>query len=177
MSDFPSIEPGITDPPEPLCQGSGPFRPNVAALILRRGENGLEILLGERRDTPGCWQWPQGGMDPGETVEDCLQREVREEIGVEKLNVLYQFPFRLRYRFPQRLFQRFNPNLGQEQVYFVASLPANETPDLDKAEDKEFRQLRWQPVKEADSAAIWFKQPVYRKALEHLWTVMDELTI
>ncbi|MEM6912029.1 MAG: NUDIX domain-containing protein [Verrucomicrobiota bacterium] len=57
-----------------------PLRPN-AAMILERGDG--RILLGERADRRGQWQFPQGGVDPGETTEQALRREAWEEIGLK----------------------------------------------------------------------------------------------
>lgn len=170
---YPCLEPPVKEPREPLCTGSGPFRLNVAALILRaargveNGGEGTEILLGERLDTPGCWQWPQGGLDPGEEPEGGLLREVREETGIEGLDILYRFPFLLRYRFPARFFDRFRPNIGQEQLYFIARLSAGEAPDLTRAETPEFRQLQWRPVATVSRDAVWFKRPVYHEVYRH----------
>ncbi len=160
-------EPQILSPQEALCQGDGPFRHNAAALILRRG--GREILLGERFDTPGCWQWPQGGLKKKEKPEDGLRRELREEIGVTRLQILYCFPFRLRYRFPRRLSAKFAPRIGQEQRYFLLHLL--QEPDLDKGDD-EFRELRWFPTESAADGATWFKRGVYEAALAHLFMIL-----
>src|SRR5258708_28575395 len=55
------------------------FRPNVAAIVRR--SNG-RILVGERSDRPGCWQFPQGGIKNSETPEQALQRELQEEISL-----------------------------------------------------------------------------------------------
>ena len=49
------------------------YRPNVAAII-RRPDG--RVLLGERSDFPGSWQFPQGGIDPGEAPEQAVRREV-----------------------------------------------------------------------------------------------------
>jgi 8-oxo-dGTP diphosphatase len=54
------------------------FRVAVSALIIEAGK----VLLGHRRDI-GWWNLPGGGMELGETVEEALQREVREETGLE----------------------------------------------------------------------------------------------
>ncbi|HEU0028542.1 MAG TPA: NUDIX domain-containing protein [Ktedonobacterales bacterium] len=53
------------------------FRVGLFAVI----ERGGEYLLARRRDI-GLWNLPGGGLEPGETVEEGLAREVGEEIGV-----------------------------------------------------------------------------------------------
>src|SRR5260370_6974305 len=55
------------------------YRPNVAAII-RRPDN--KILVGERSDRPGSWQFPQGGIKTRETPEEALERELFEEVGL-----------------------------------------------------------------------------------------------
>ena len=40
------------------------------------------ILVAERSNIRGAWQFPQGGVDPGEGLEEALFREIEEEIGV-----------------------------------------------------------------------------------------------
>jgi len=54
----------------------------AAALIFRNGK----ILITQRRaDTHlgGLWEFPGGKREPGETFEQCLVREIREELGIE----------------------------------------------------------------------------------------------
>ena len=162
-------------PQEPLREGDGPFRPNVAGLILREQDGQVQILLGERHDTPGAWQWPQGGLDDGESPENGLMRELKEEIGVTRPKILYRFPHSLRYRFPQKMTKRFKKWIGQEQIYFVLALDPHDLPDLAKAAEEEFRELRWHPLEAALDSAVWFKAPVYRAALEHVREILPNL--
>lgn len=67
------------------------FRIGVFALIFHEGH----ILLGHRRDVD-WWNLPGGGMEVGETVDEALRREVREETGldveVEQLVGVYSKP-------------------------------------------------------------------------------------
>ncbi len=59
------------------------FRANVG-IVLTRGSG--EVFLGGRVGGRG-WQFPQGGVNRGERVEDALFRELKEEIGLERQDV------------------------------------------------------------------------------------------
>lgn len=44
------------------------------------------ILIAQRKDTSmlgGLWEFPGGTREPDETLEDCIARELREELGIE----------------------------------------------------------------------------------------------
>ncbi|MCS7008357.1 MAG: NUDIX domain-containing protein [Chthoniobacterales bacterium] len=149
------------------------YRPNVA-LILEREVSflGTEVLIGERSDMPGTWQFPQGGAKPGESLLDALAREVEEEIGLkpDAYFILKQLgPYR--YDFPQgKIKEGFG---GQEQTYFLARL---KEPNLFQLEgeihSEEFLRLRW--VKPKDFELSWvapFKREVYRQLFSDLWQI------
>ena len=55
------------------------YRSNVAG-ILRNAQG--RILVCERAQVEGAWQFPQGGVDEGESLDEALRRELWEEIGV-----------------------------------------------------------------------------------------------
>jgi 8-oxo-dGTP diphosphatase len=58
---------------------SATFRIGVFALIF---DDAGRVLLARRRDID-WWNLPGGGMEAGETVDEAIRREVREETGLE----------------------------------------------------------------------------------------------
>ena len=93
------------------------YRPNVAA-ILRKPKSG-QILVCQRRDHSGCWQFPQGGVDGQEDLIAALYREVEEEIGIlpEKYTI-HSCRTGYRYKFPNGHLKK-GLFAGQEQTYFL----------------------------------------------------------
>lgn len=60
--------------------------PAMMALVVK----GREILLGRSAHfPPGMYSALAGFVEPGESAEECLMREVREEVGVEVANLRY----------------------------------------------------------------------------------------
>lgn len=56
---------------------------HVGAAVIIRGRDG--ILLAQRKEDSmlgGMWEFPGGGVEPGETVEACIARELMEEMGI-----------------------------------------------------------------------------------------------
>jgi mutator protein MutT len=63
----------------------------AAIAIITRGE---KVLVCQRRNDDkfgGLWEFPGGKVEAGETVEDCLHREVREELGIA-VRIVKSFP-------------------------------------------------------------------------------------
>ena len=60
-----------------------PSQIRVVAAVIERDGN---YLITQRRSTavlPGLWEFPGGKVEPGETDEAALRREVRERLGVD----------------------------------------------------------------------------------------------
>jgi len=56
---------------------------NVTAAIIKEGQKILIVRRAHNKPHPGKWEFAGGKIDPGEIVEDCLRREVLEELGLQ----------------------------------------------------------------------------------------------
>lgn len=117
------------------------YRSNVACIL----ENARgQILLGERRDVAGCLQFPQGGVQNGEELENALYREVEEEV---LLPACYYYIHRSKgpyhYQFPTASRHSRGWIIGQRQHYFHVLLITEEVPLKMWDTSHEFRALRW----------------------------------
>jgi putative (di)nucleoside polyphosphate hydrolase len=135
------------------------FRPNVALIL--RNEVG-KLLICERTDYPGTWQFPQGGVKRGESLDEALEREVLEELGLKPSTyrvLTSKGPYR--YTFPRKV--KKGDYIGQEQTYFLAEL--NEPgPDISfGGKPPEFRAARWiEPVEFQLAHLSPMKREVYQ---------------
>ena len=142
------------------------YRLNVGAAIQ---DDGGRLFIGERSDYPGCWQFPQGGVDPGETLERALARELEEEISLQPSH--YRIEARSgphRYLFPAGLTKR--GCVGQEQTYFHLSLTASPTVINLATAHPEFAAARW--VLPTDFRLAWLpamKHEVYRQVFRRFF--------
>ncbi len=149
------------------------YRPNVAALIVNTAGN---LLICERWNVPGAWQFPQGGVDAGESLEEALYREVREEVGLSKDHYeIKDCRDGYRYLYPEevRLKKlRKHGNHGQEQSYFLCELKPGAPAVNVNQKQPEFQAHRWILPEEFD--LDWlpsFKREVYREVMRDFFGV------
>jgi putative (di)nucleoside polyphosphate hydrolase len=150
-----------------LIDGDG-FRANVGIVLMRHDD----VFLGRRTGGRG-WQFPQGGVRRGESLEQALYRELEEEIGVAKADVslLGQTERWLRYRLPARYVRRNQQPvcIGQKQRWFLLRLKRDDARfDFTHTGEPEFDQFRWTTYWEPVKEVIYFKRAVYARALTEL---------
>jgi putative (di)nucleoside polyphosphate hydrolase len=145
------------------------FRPCVLAVF--QNEDGL-VLMAERQKPRGAWQFPQGGIEPGETAEAALAREMREELGVTAFAIVRRVAEPIAYDFPTGtrgdIAQRYR---GQAQVWFLVRLAADAGVDLARASDHEFVDVAWVDASEALRRIVAFKKDAYGRGLRALGLV------
>lgn len=159
----------------PDCYGSDVldkdgFRPNVGIVIANTQG---QVLWARRIGGHNAWQFPQGGVNPGESLREALFRELEEEVGLTEgqVRVLAQTSGWLRYRIPRK-FRRHNsdPNFkGQKQHWFLLELTCeDEAVRVDANVKPEFDGWQWVSFWYPVGQVVDFKRPVYQRALLEL---------
>lgn len=151
------------------CIDAEGYRANVG-IIITNG-NG-KVLLGGRIGAKG-WQFPQGGLALGETVEEAMYRELEEEVGLESHDVEILGVTRewLKYQLPEQFIRKNSEPLciGQKQRWFMLKLAGvEERISVDKSHTPEFDRWRWVDFWRPVNEVIYFKRRVYARALYEL---------
>jgi putative (di)nucleoside polyphosphate hydrolase len=145
------------------------FRANVG--IILSNEEG-KLLLAGRIGSKG-WQFPQGGMQQGESAEAAMFRELHEEVGLLEgdVEVLGSTNDWLRYRLPKKYVRHHSKPLciGQKQRWFILRLVGpDDCVRVDRSETPEFDRWRWVEFWRPVNDVIYFKRRVYARALHEL---------
>jgi putative (di)nucleoside polyphosphate hydrolase len=145
------------------------YRPNVAIVIVNQRN---QVFWG-KRIREHSWQFPQGGINPGETPERAMYRELREEVGLdsEHVRILGRTRDWLRYEVPQHWIKREwrGSYRGQKQIWYLLRLTGRDTDmNLRASEKPEFDAWRWNEFWVPLESVIEFKREVYRQALLEL---------
>ncbi len=143
------------------------FRANVGIVIC----NHQGQVFWARRFGQHSWQYPQGGIDDGETPEQAMYRELNEEVGLSPADVEIVATTKhwLRYKLPKRLIRRdSNPVcIGQKQKWFLLRLTCkDEDVNLLKTTHPEFDDWRWVSYWYPVRQVVSFKREVYRKVMK-----------
>jgi thiosulfate/3-mercaptopyruvate sulfurtransferase len=136
----------------------GEYRFGVMAVIEHPQEAGKYLLL-ERADQQGSWQFPQGGWEPGEGLEQAVVREVQEEVGI-LCRVIQRGTKISTYQWP-RPWVREN-RLGQKHFWFLCRAAGEPRAPYG---DGSFVTHRWVNLGEALSGVVDFKKNAYAEGL------------
>jgi len=143
------------------------YRPNVAAIVLSpKYPQKVEFLIALRSDVDNAWQFPQGGIDEGESPKEALLRELNEEIGTDDVEIIAEYPDWVSYDFPKVIAKKMYPYDGQKQKYFLVRLKPGAKIDL-KTEEPEFKEYKLVPYKDLFKFITYFKRPIYKKVIEY----------
>jgi putative (di)nucleoside polyphosphate hydrolase len=157
-----------------------PYRRGVGICLFNA--QGL-VLVAERRDCPGAWQMPQGGVQKGENLALAALREMKEEIGTDRARIIAKIADPIRYEFPDWLQSRRMDNggvfhgkyRGQEQDWFALMYEGSDA-DIDlsgehEPEFPEFINWKWVELAVTPSLIVPFKKPVYDRVAQEFKVV------
>lgn len=146
------------------------YRPNVGIIL---ADDVGRVLWARRVGGRDAWQFPQGGIQAGESAEEAMYRELMEEVGLEPGQVEVRACTRgwLRYRLPRRMLRHNStPSfVGQKQKWFLLRMLCEDRCVRFDAGDKpEFDHFRWVSYWYPLGQVVSFKRDVYRRALAEL---------
>ena len=168
---------------DPSFEDDG-YRPNVGIIIINQEDK----VFWARRVSGDGWQFPQGGIDVGESVLDAMYRELEEETGflATDVELVGRTQNWLRYDLPEKylngtrmpessLKSRFK---GQKQVWFLLRLLNDGVrPNFELNDSPEFDDWRWIGYWSAADKVVNFKRNVYQQALHELAKQMPKKPI
>jgi putative (di)nucleoside polyphosphate hydrolase len=145
----------------------GLYRDNVGIVVFDRQGR---VWLGRRVKTAGgqAWQFPQGGVDPGEDLEAAARRELYEETGISSVSLLGRIDEWIAYDFPPDLqsSKRARGYRGQRQAWFAFRFEGDDAEvNLAAHPPAEFDAWRWADLAEAPELVVAFKREAYERVV------------
>lgn len=142
-----------------------PYRPCVGIILFNKEG---KVFVGQRLDSPGAWQMPQGGIDDGESAHNAALRELEEEIGTQHVEVLDSTEETLLYDLPTALVPKLwgGKFRGQEQHWIAARFLGQDSEiKLDAHEFIEFSHWQWVDIDHVVDLIVPFKRKVYAQVV------------
>lgn len=147
------------------------YRPCVGIVLLN---NNFKVFVAKRLDeqrpeNPNSWQFPQGGINDAEDPKVAALRELKEETGVETVEVLKEIPNWLYYDLPADIALRSwqGRYKGQRQKWFLMKFTGLDK-EINLAQNQpEFCAWEWVSPNEAINRVVPFKIDVYKQVINY----------
>jgi putative (di)nucleoside polyphosphate hydrolase len=151
-----------------------PFRPCVGAMLLNtKGQ----VFVARRIDTPGeHWQMPQGGIDAGEDPAQAVMRELKEETGTDKAEIIAESDNWRNYDLPDGLIGVLwgGKYRGQRQKWFVLRFLGNDGDiNLEDHGEPEFSAWKWVGIDEIVDLIVPFKMALYKDIVAEFRSLVE----
>lgn len=138
------------------------YRPNAGIVLFR--QDGKVMLCERVENYPKRWQFPQGGIDEGETPLQAAVRELKEETSVTSIEFVAALPDSIKYDFPIEVKKKHpeRHNDGQEQYWHLFFFTGHDDEINLKTAEPEFRSYAWVDIEETPKLVVDFKQKAYQ---------------
>ncbi|URJ26509.1 RNA pyrophosphohydrolase [Blochmannia endosymbiont of Camponotus modoc] len=150
------------------------YRLNVGIVLCNTHQ---QVLWARKCKQHYCWQFPQGGINIGETPEQAMYRELFEEIGLnyQDVRILSSTQYWMHYKLPKKLIRwKIRPIcFGQKQKWFLLKLLSKDTRiNIKNNKDYTFDSWKWVSLWYPIRRVVFFKRDVYRKVMQEFVDVI-----
>lgn len=154
------------------------YRKNAGIVVFNREG---KVFMAARSDHPGlAWQFPQGGIEEGESIPQAAKRELYEETGIRSVTLVNSCADCIRYDFPAEILEKFKKRgrlfCGQEQYWNLFYFDGNED-EINfeiNPQEIEFKSYQWVDLWEAPHLVVDWKAEAYRMVAEKFAPLMKE---
>jgi len=143
-----------------------PYRPCAGIMLLNQND---KVFVGQRIDMPSeHWQMPQGGIDEGEDPLTAAKRELLEEIGTDKAELIKELDEWIYYDLPAELLGKIwkGRYRGQKQRWYLFRFTGVDADINIETEHPEFSNWKWTDVKALVPEIVPFKRETYQKVVD-----------
>jgi len=117
-----------------------PYRKNVSC-ILFKGNNYLLVQLADWKKN--WWKFPQGGVEEGEKIEETIERELDEELGISEFKIIAKSKNTNLYDWPDDIIIKTGFKWrGQDQVFYIVEYLGDKS-SVKILDPKEVRKYQW----------------------------------
>lgn len=152
-----------------------PYRAGVGVMLLNDANR---VWVGQRLDsTLEAWQMPQGGIDEGEDPLTAAFRELGEEIGTDKAEIIAESRDWLCYDLPDDLIGKIwgGRYCGQRQKWYAMRFTGTDADINLQTEHPEFRAWRWAEPSHLPALIVPFKRKLYTDVLVEFAAILPRL--
>lgn len=137
-----------------------------------------QVFLGQRLDSKyEAWQMPQGGIDTAETPSSAVKREMFEELGCNKGEIIAETKRWYSYNIPEFLVPKLwdGKYKGQKQKWFLIKFTGKDTDININTDTPEFEEWRWAEIEELPKLIVPFKKVLYEAVLQEFRPLIIDL--
>ena len=151
-----------------------PYRPCVGAMLINIED---KVFVAKRTDSSGdYWQMPQGGIDEGEIPIEALMRELLEETGTDKVQIIAESEEWRTYDLPDDLIGKLwqGKYRGQRQKWFALKfLGKDDDINIKASECPEFIDWKWVDLDVVIDLIIPFKRKLYMDIVREFRSLLE----